>query len=515
MNDTKKFKKNLTLGIASHIFAIILGVVVPKLVLENYGSEINGLLSSVTNIYAYIAIVEAGVAAASCQALYKSIANQNQEQTNAILSATNKYYHRTGYIYLGLVVLFSVLYPILIKSNIPYHTIVLIILFNGFGNVVNYFFHGKYLILLKADGKNYIRTGLEMFTNVFKQVSKIVLIMFGFDVLFVQFIAMFASFIQMFYITYYMKKHYSWIDLSVKPDADSISSSKYVFAHEINYLITSNVDTVLLTIFSTLKKVSVYSIYNLLFGMINRVLRTLKDSIEFKIAYVFHKDKEHFLKIFKAFEVYYITLSFALFTVANYFILPFLSLYTKEVTDIGYTDKYLPFLFVMVNLLSAGRYSLDIAVYIAGHFKETRNSAITETVINILVSIVLLQFYDIYGVLVGTIISSLYRINYLILYVNKNIVKRSSFVTYKSWLINFVIYALLIWVNRFIIVVLDSYIKLFLFCIPYTIGVFILYFTVISISEPQSFRFVFSIVKKMIKKMYVKLKKSKEGEIKC
>ena len=179
MNDSKKIRNNLILGILGQVVALALGVVVPKLILDNYGSEVNGLLSSVTNIYAYIAIVEAGVAAASCQALYKTIANKDKAGTSAVLAATNKYYHRTGVIYFGLIALFSILYPILISSSIPYTTIVWVILFNGLGNIINYFFHGKYLILLKADGKNYIRTGLEMFTNAFKQISKIVLIALG------------------------------------------------------------------------------------------------------------------------------------------------------------------------------------------------------------------------------------------------------------------------------------------------------------------------------------------------
>ena len=129
MKDSKKIRNNLVLGISGQIVALVLGILVPKLILDNYGSEINGLLSSVTNIYTYIALVEAGVAAASCQALYKTIANKDREQTCAVLSATNKYYHRTGIIYLALVVVFSVLYPLLIKSQISYATVFLVVLF--------------------------------------------------------------------------------------------------------------------------------------------------------------------------------------------------------------------------------------------------------------------------------------------------------------------------------------------------------------------------------------------------
>ncbi len=506
MNDSKKIRNNLILGVLGQVVALVLGIVVPKLILDNYGSEVNGLLSSVTNIYAYIAIVEAGVAAASCQALYKTIANKNREETNAVLSATNKYYHRTGFIYLGLIVLFSVLYPVLINSKIPYTTIVLVILFNGIGNIVNYFFHGKYLILLKADGKNYIRTGLEMFTNAFKQISKIVLIAAGFDVVFVQFVAMLASFIQMIYITCYIKKHYSWINLNVKPNKKAISQSKNVFVHEINYLISANIDTVLLTVFTTLKTVSIYAMYHLLFDIINRVLRTIRDSLEFKVAHAFHTNKEQFLKLFKAFETYYITLAFSLFTIANFFILPFLRLYTSGVNDANYIDAYLPILFVLCNLLSAGRYTSEAMVHIAGHFKQTQNSAIIEMVINLVFSIIFINFWGIYGVLLGTVISLLYRANYLIIYVNKKIIGRSVWPTYKCWVLNFLVFLFIVSASKFITVNLNSYVKIFAFCVPYAIAVMVVYFGVISLSEPESFKFAFGIISKALKKITLKFK---------
>ena len=67
MKDSKKIRNNLILGILGRAVALVLGIIVPKLILKEYGSEVNGLLASVTNIYAYIAIVEAGVLSSALQ----------------------------------------------------------------------------------------------------------------------------------------------------------------------------------------------------------------------------------------------------------------------------------------------------------------------------------------------------------------------------------------------------------------------------------------------------------------
>lgn len=496
MTSGKKIKKNLIIGMLGQLVTLVLGVLLPKMVITSYGSEVNGLLSSVTNIYAYIAIVEAGVAAASCQALYKPISENNQERINSILSATNKYYQRTGYIYLGLILAFSTIYPLFIRSEIPFFTVLLVILFNGLGNVINYFFHGKYLILLKADGKQYVRTGLELVTNTAKNLLKIFFISLGYNVLFVQFAAMLVSFAQMVYITYYIKKHYAWIDLRAVPDKESISQSKNVFIHEINYLLTSNVDTVLLTIFETLKTVSVYSLYNLLFSTVNRLLRVVRESVEFKIAHLYNKDNAKFNKVFDVFCVYYITLAFAVFTVVYYFILPFISLYTKDVADAEYVISELPLLFVIVNFLSAGRYPFEAMVHIAGHFKKTQKSAIIETVINLVVSIALVQSMGIVGVLIGTVTSSLYRTLYLIQYVNEKIVHRKNWNTYLCWCSNCLVFALIVHISAHMGINLNSYVSVFVFCIPYLFVVCALYFTIVSLCFPRTFRNAVEILKK-------------------
>lgn len=500
MRDVKKIKYNLIVGIISQIIILLLGIIVPKLVLTNYGSEINGLLSSVTNIYAYIAIVETGIAAAACQALYKPIVEKNHDSINSILSATNKYYQKTGFIYLSLVFAFSIIFPLFIKSDISYLTVLLIILFNGLGNVVNYFFHGKYLILLRTDGKNFIRTGLETFTNVFKQVSKIVLINLGFNVVLVQFVAMLASFVQMIYITFYIKKKYAWINLKVEPDTKAISQSKHVLVHEINYLITANADTVILTLFTNLKLVSVYSMYQLFFGMIERALRTVRDAIEFKIAHMFHQSKENFLQYFELFETYYITFTFALFSVANFFILPFLKLYTKGVTDINYIDMNIPIWFVLVNLLWTIRYPSDSLIHIAGHFKLTQHSAVIESLINIAVSVILVHFFGIPGVLAGTVISAVYRISYLLYYTSKKIINRSLKSPCICCLVNFVLLFLTIFVNRFINVGLDSYLKIFICCVPYAFCIVSVHLIAVSLIMPAKFKLAVSIFKSVILK---------------
>lgn len=339
-----------------------------------------------------------------------------------------------------------------------------------------------------------------MFTNVFKNVAKIVLMTCGFGVVFVQAIAMVVSLIQMIYITYYIKRNYSWINLKVSPDYKSISQSKNVLIHQISYLIFNNTDTVILTIFIGLKVVSVYSMYTMLFGMISTTLTTVTASFSFLLGQSFHVNKERFIKLYDSYELYYMTLVFALYSVANFFILPFMRLYTAGVTDVNYIDSYLPLLFISTYLLSCGRSAPNQSINFSGHFKQTQSRSILESIINICVSLIAVHFWGIYGVLVGTIAALLYRSNDMIIYANHIILKRKVWGTYKRWIINLCLFIIVLIINRFLKFQLDSYVKIFAVCIPYAICTMVLFFGVASLSEPQTAKFTFGILKSKIKR---------------
>lgn len=504
MNNSKKIGSNLILGILSQIVTIVLGVLIPRFVLTSYGSEINGLISSITQIYTYIGLLEAGVGTVTVQALYKTIAINDKKATNAVLSATNKYYNRTGVLYLLSIIAFSVIYPFVIRTEIPKVTIVLIIIFNGLGSVISFLFQGKYFLLLQAEGKNYIQTSVMIFTNIFKNIAKILLMHYGFDVVFVQAIATVVSLIQMLYIHIYIKRYYKWINLKEKPDFDAISQSKNVMVHQIGGLIFNSTDMIVLSFFCNLKVVSIYSMYTMLFGMISTALSTVSNSIIFSIGQTFHINKERFNKMFEAFELYYMTLVFALYSIANFFILPFIKLYTNGINDIQYIDKFLPLLFIATYLLSCGRSACNQVINFAGHFKKTQNRAILESVINIVISLIAVNFLGIYGVLLGTIAALLYRSNDIIIYSRKKILNNSVWKTYKKWIVNLLIFVAILSCNQFINIELNSYKSMIIFCIPYAIFTLIIFFTISSMFEIKTARFVFGFIKNKLKSFHNK-----------
>lgn len=456
----KKVIKNLAASFCGQIITVILGLIIPRLVLTSFGSDINGLINSTTQLFAYIALLEAGVGTATLQALYSPITKSVHQDINKILAATDHFYKRTGSMYFLCVVILAVGYPFVVKTEITNSTIILVILLQGMSGVLNYFFQGKYRILLQAEGKNYILTNLATVVQILVGIGKVIVIYLGFDIVAVQFVYFLINVFQMSYILFYMKKHYCWINLKVSPNYDAISQKYDVFVGQISSLVFNNTDSILLTLFCDLKAVSVYSVYLMLCNMINTVVDNISASITFKFGELYSLDVNKFKRIQKIFERYYLCLIFWLYNVAFIFIVPFLSLYTRGVSDANYLDDKLALLFVIMQLISYSKRPFNQVVNMAQKFKETKWRSVAEAVINLGVSLIAVQKYGIYGVLIGSIVALIYRLIDLILYTNK-IMDESSISSLKNLIIDTIVFVLIWYISSNFISSFSNYMTLF------------------------------------------------------
>lgn len=508
MSNAKKSAYNVLTSILGQAITIAMGIVIPRLVLVNLGSENNGLLSSVTQALGYASLLEAGVGLASLQALYKPIAEKDYASINAIMSATNLYYKRTGLAYLLVVILLAIIYPIVIRTTIPYGVIFLVVLISGLPGVVNYYFQGKYKILLQAEGKTYIVTNLTTVIGILTSLGKIALLLLGFGVIAVQTLYLLVSLVQMIYISRYIRQNYTWLDTSVRPAYDKLSQKNSVLAHQLSGLIFSNTDTVVLSVFCGLSVVSVYSMYAMLFGLVGTLLSNLAGSITFILGQELEIDQKKYQKLQDSFELVYVSLSFSLFFVAYTYIIPFLQIYTDGINDINYIDQVLPTLFAIIALLENSRLSSAKAIHVAGHFRQTQWHAWVEMIINIGVSLLGVLIWGIYGVLIGTIAALLFRANAMIIYANKKILHRSPWKTYRRWLVNLALFIAVTVLSKplFAHIALDTYPSIILWAAITSVVVIPLFFVVASMFDRETYRYAKTLVTPYLKQARDKLK---------
>lgn len=485
MSNQRNSMRNLWWGIIGNIITSLVAILIPRFFIVNYGSEVNGLLSSIRQIYVYLALLEAGVGGASEIALYGPIGRKDHQATNEILAATHYYYRKIGVIYAACVVVLSFVYPLLLNTTIPYQVCCLVILLQGSGSVISYLVQGKYNMLLRVDNRNYVTTNLGTITTVLTDVCRIGLLMMGKSIVVVQATYLVFNLIKMLFISWYIRRNYPWIDLNVKPNFQAISQRSAVLVHQVSSLVFSHTDVLVLTFVCGLKTVSIYSMYASIYGMVSNLITITSNSVQSVLGQTFHNDRKKYIELQDAFETYYLTLVFALFTIASIFILPFMKLYTAG-ADINYIDWKLPVLFGAYQLMSYGRVSSNNIIGFAGKFKETQWRAWLETGINLVVSFVCVFQFGIYGVLIGTIVALLYRANDIIIFANKVVLNRSPWPTYRRWLIDLVVFSVLVFLFVSIPMRVDTYFGLILNAMWVSVVIMAAFLGVSSLTEPSS-----------------------------
>lgn len=499
--NSKRSLYNVVVGIGSQILSIALGIIIPRLFLVNYGSEVNGFLNTITQIFAYFALLEAGVGAATLQALYRPVGAGDRQEINGILAATDRYYRRTGKIYLVAVLILSVVYPLCVSSQIPLHTMILIVLFNGVPGVISYYYQGKLVLLLNAEGKNYIITALTSIASTAISVLKILLMLLGCDILAVQAAYLVINLIKIFVIYLYIRKHYKWLDMKVEPNLAAIEQKDAAFVNQICDLIFRNTDTIILSLFCDLKVVSVYAMYTLFYSMVRTALDYVAQGFAFVMGQTFNNNRERFIKIHDLYESYRMALCFALYNIAFVFMLPFMRLYTAGITDVVYIDGNVSLLFVIYYLLTAARACASDVIGYAQHFRKTQGRCILEAAINLTVSLVGVYFLGIYGVLIGTIVALIYRMNDMLIYANRKILNRSPWVSYKRVITNALVFVGISVVASYLPWNLDSYGTIIGWAAVFGIVTCALYFVAASVTNRKEFAMLMGYVKPFVRKM--------------
>ncbi len=436
-----RIKRNLLSSLIYQIVLISLSFLLPRLYLENFGSEVNGVLSTIKQIFVYLFLLEAGVGLATTQALYKKIGEKDYQSASEVLAATNIYYKKTGLLYLAIVLVIAVVYAYIIPTSIDRNELFFIILLTALPSLFSYFVQAKYRILMEVDGRKYVLNNAETVLQIVSNAAKILVLLLTDSLILIQFVYCLISLTQLAFLYFYAKRRYTWLDWKVKPDFGAISQKNSVLVHQLSGMVFNNTDVLLISLLCDFKAASIYAIYNLFFAQVQNFITSVVSSFTFALGQMFHTDRERFDKLFHMYETFYVMVTYLIYTLMAVFLLPVIQLYTNGIQDAEYTNTWLVFLFALMNLAANSKLPINGIIEYAGAFEKTRSHAIWEMVINLTVSIAAILYMGICGAILGTLAALVYRGIVTISYANKRILNRSRMETYKVLLVNGAVFA--------------------------------------------------------------------------
>lgn len=422
---TGKFIYNAFFAAAYQVLILVAGFITPKIMLLYYGSEINGMITSITQFISYFNLVEAGLSGAAVYALYKPLADEDHKQISSVAAATQKFYLRSGYIFLALVLALAFVYPCSIDlDGMGYWQIFLLVLILGTSGVLEFFTLGKYRAILTADQKLYMISISSALYQILNTLIFVCLAVLRADIVAVKAVALSAVFLRCLILRQYTKRHYPYINYKEHPDDQALNKRWDALFLQILGVVHTGAPVVIATIFLNLKAVSVYSVYQMIMGGISGILGIFVNGLSASFGDLIARNKTQSLqRAYQEFEFAYYSLITIVYSVSFVMIMPFIRLYTAGITDAEYYNPVLGILFVLNALLYDLKTPQGMMVIAAGHYKETRMQVAVQGLIMIVAGAAFAPQLGLSGILLGALCSNLYRVMDLIFYIPKNITK--------------------------------------------------------------------------------------------
>ena len=411
MSRTEAFLKNSLATMIMQVITMVAGFIVPKIMIEVYGSEINGMTSSIGQFISYFSLVEAGISSAAIVALYGPIAHNEYEKINGIIVASKNFYTQAGWLFVSITSLFSFIYPFIIHTEaLSYFEIVLLVFILGFAGAVEFFTLAKYRVFLTAAQKTYVISLASAAAVILNTAVIAILSYLAMDVVFVRFVALSSVLLRTWILYRYVHKNYSFINYHALPDNHALDKRWDALYLQILGPVQNGTPIILATLLTTLKIVSVYSVYNLVMVGINGILGVFISGLGASFGDVIARKESEILKrAYNEFEVCYYFLIAGVYGVAFGTITPFICLYTRKATDMDYNLPIIGFLMVLNGLLYNLKTPQGMIVVNAGLFRENRYRMTLQAFNVIFWGAVLGYFWGLPGIIGGGIISNFVR----------------------------------------------------------------------------------------------------------
>ena len=419
-------------GLILQFFTLISGFILPKIILTCFGSEVNGLVSSLNQFLSYITLVEGGITGVIVANLYKPIVEQDNNKISSVLVTADRFYKKIGALFIAYSVILSIIYPLHFKTEFTFSYVCSLTLILSLTLLIQYMYSLTLRTLLNADKKGYVVNFTQTLIVIFNVLFALISVFIYPSIHVLKLISGSLFLLQPLIFNRYVKKNYK-IDWKVEPDNSLIKSRWNGFAINLAAFIHNSTDVTVLTFLANLKTVSIYSVYSLVSSGIKQVIDACLSGIAHTVGQAYAKKnwKELNQKL-DIYEYIVLILVFFLFTVTALLITPFVQLYTKDIVDTDYNQPLFGFLLVLAEALYLIKLPHLNLAYSANKFKEITVPAYIEAMLNIMISVALVKWIGLIGVTIGTIVGMTYRMVFHVYYTSKIVPGRAQCIFYRK-----------------------------------------------------------------------------------
>lgn len=412
----KSLKLNGIVSLVNRLVTIFCGFIIPRLIIRQYGSEVNGLISSISQYLSLITLLDLGMGSIIQSHLYQPLVEKDYVKLSAIYAASQRFFRKIGVVLIAYVIVLCFVLPELYHLGVSKQEIVLLILVLSASYFCQFLIGISSQMILMADQKGYIRELLTIVPSLLNLTFTYVFIQSNQSIVFVKFMAALVFIIPPILITWYVHKTY---------DISKVSDQSFKFTQQIEgigqhlaYTVQESTDIVVLSLFSTLQNVSIYAVYNLIFQGIKTLIEAVTSGFRSYFGVQLYTcDRKQLQQQFESLSGLLHAFVAVAFGTGLHLISPFVRLFMSRSSDINYNVPLFGYVMGIALFLYCLRLPYRNLVFSAGEFKRTQFGAYSEAIINIVISIILVQQYGLIGVAIGTLMSMLFSLLYYLTFI--------------------------------------------------------------------------------------------------
>lgn len=456
-------RKNLITAIILQATSIIYGLIIPRLLISNFGSDTNGLVSSINQFLGFISLLEGGLGAVVLAELYKPIEEKNSTKILGILNSTKHFFGKLAVVFAVYTAALTIIYPLIVKTELGVVQTVILIIVLSFTTFSQYLFAITNKLFLQAKQDLYVVNIVTTIVTVLNLVATLVCLKIYPSIIFIKGVAAVIYLIQPIVYGRYVYIKYGISSIAVKSaNAYELKNRWNGFAQNLAHFINMNTDIILITLIMTLSDVSIYSIYLLAITAIRSVIAAVSDSYQSALGKYGAMNKENLLKQkFDKFQTGIWLLSLILFMTCLLLINKFTALYTTGVNDANYYQPVFAIFIILANMIYSLREPYRLLILSAGKFKETNFGSVMEAVINMVISLALIKPFGLTGVAIGTLLAIGYRFIYFIYFLKKDVIYKKYYEYLPMMIVSAVIVAINTYIYFYVPMSIDTWMRFF------------------------------------------------------
>lgn len=408
MSRTKNTMKNMTYSWISSIITTILGFISRTIFINTLGTTYLGINGLFTNILSVLSFTELGIGTAMNFSLYKPVAENDERKISLLMNLYKKAYRIIALIITILGLLIIPFLPYLAKGTGDVENITVYYLIFLLNTVTSYFVSYKFS-LLNAYQKNYIYTNVELIFRFTTTIIQMIVLVIYKNFLIYLLVGAIVNIIQKITLNYYMNKIYPYLKEKVegkldeeelKPIKKNIGALVY---HKLGDIAVHQTDNIIVSSFINVTMAGLISNYTLIINSINTFVSQIFNSAVSSLGNLIATEKaEHQYEVFKRYN-------FLNFWLYGFCAISLYTLISAFISIVWGSDKIVDNLTVILMCtdfyMIGQRIAINNIKIAGGIFKEDKLVSIFQAVINLIVSIVLVNKIGLPGVYLGTIVS--------------------------------------------------------------------------------------------------------------